>query len=263
MSNLTWTKNYDELGFNDDFMFGITMQDSELCREVIERLTEHSVGHLQDVHPQKEFRFTSDGKPIKLDIYTRDDRTVYDAEMQNLNRKSVKSLELPRRTRFYQSSIDMDHINRGNPFSTLPDSKILFICTFDPFGLGLPKYTFRECCNEESTLVLSDGTEKVFFNCCYTGKNISRELRNFYEYVKYGTVTDELTKRLNAAVCEARKNEEWRSRYMKERLILQDAKEEGREEGREEERKNTEKERKRAEAAEAKVKELEKLLAQK
>ena len=47
MSNLTWTKNYDELGFNDDFMFGITMQDSELCREVIERLTEHSVGHLQ------------------------------------------------------------------------------------------------------------------------------------------------------------------------------------------------------------------------
>ena len=46
---------------------------------------------------------------------------------------------------------------------------------------------------------------------------------------------------------------------MKERLILQDAKEEGREE----ERKNTEKERKRAEAAEAKVKELEKLLAQK
>lgn len=50
---------------------------------------------------------------------------------------------------------------------------------------------------------------------------------------------------------------------MKERLILQDAKEEGREEGREEERKNTEKERKRAEAAEAKVKELEKLLAQK
>lgn len=111
--------------------------------------------------------------------------------------------------------------------------------------------------------MLSDGTEKVFFNCCYTGKNISKELRNFYEYVKYGTVTDELTERLNAAVCEARKNEEWRSRYMKERLILQDAKEEGREEGREEERKNTEKEHKRAEAAEAKVKELEKLLAQK
>lgn len=49
--------------------------------------------------------------------------------------------------------------------------------------------------------------------------------------------------------------------YMKEMALFMDAKEEGREEGREEEKKNTEKERKRANAAEAKVKELEAKIA--
>ena len=49
---------------------------------------------------------------------------------------------------------------------------------------------------------------------------------------------------------------------MKEMVLLMDAKEEGREEGREEERQNTEIERQRADRAEARVKELEALLAE-
>ena len=48
---------------------------------------------------------------------------------------------------------------------------------------------------------------------------------------------------------------------MKEIAIIMDAKEEGREEGREEEHVNTERERQRADKAEARVKELETLLA--
>ncbi len=54
-----------------------------------------------------------------------------------------------------------------------------------------------------------------------------------------------------------------RSEYIKERQILMEEREEGREEGREEERANTERERSRAEAAECRVAELERLLAAK
>lgn len=55
----------------------------------------------------------------------------------------------------------------------------------------------------------------------------------------------------------ARKIEEWRSAYMKEMVLLMDA----REEGREEEKVNTEAERKRADKAERRVRELEAELA--
>ncbi len=43
-----------------------------------------------------------------------------------------------------------------------------------------------------------------------------------------------MTQKINDAVNKARKNEKWRSEFMKERIILQDARAEGREEGREE-----------------------------
>ena len=249
-------KQFEELEFRDDFMFDITMRDKELCRDVIERLTGQPVGELVDVQAQKEFRTTVDGKPIRLDIYTKDDATVYDAEMQNLNKKPIDSLALPKRTRFYQSSIDMDFISRGGYFKNLPESKIMFICTFDPFGKGMSKYTFRERCDENPEMTISDGAEKIFFNCCYENDDISEGLRSFYDYVEYGKASDDLTRRIETAVQEARKSEKWRSVYMKERALFQELKEEGREEGRAEERKNTEQERIRAEKAEAELREL-------
>lgn len=281
MTNITEMKAYEELEFRDDFMFGVTMEDKELCHDVIECLTGEPVGELSDVVTQKEVRFTSDGKPIRLDIYTKDENAVYDAEMQNLNKKSVKSLQLPRRSRFYQASIDIDYLNKNNRFSTLPDSKILFICTFDPFGEGLSEYTFRERCDECPDLLLSDGTEKHFYNCCYEGEDIGEDLRKLYEYINKGTISSGLTQRIDDAVRIARKNEVWRSAYMKERTIIMDAIEEERikaeeankraEEANkraEEDRKKTaeankraEEDRKRAEKAEARVKELEALLA--
>ena len=76
-------KRYEELTISDDFMFGKTMGDKVLCRDVLERLLEEKVGELEDVQPQREFRYTSGGKPVRLDMYTRDKKRMYDAEMQN------------------------------------------------------------------------------------------------------------------------------------------------------------------------------------
>ena len=258
-------KPYEELEFRDDFMFGKVMQDKELCREVLECLLQHPVGELEDPVPQREFRYTSDGKPIRLDIYTRDEDKVYDAEIQNLNNKSVSSLELPRRTRFYQASIDMDHLNKGGSYKTLPDSAIIFICTFDPFGKGLSKYTVRGICGEDREITVDDGAVRLFYNCCYKGNDIPEGLRQLYDYVETGKSSNDLTKRIDGAVEKARKIEEWRSNYMIESIRLMDARDEGREEGkkegREEERKNTEAALKRAEAAERRIIELEAQLA--
>ena len=99
-------KAFEELDYRDDFMFGCVMQDKDLCHDVLECLLQRPVGELNDIDPQKEFRYTTDGKPIRLDIYSRDENEVYDAEMQNLNNKSIETLELPKRSRFYQAMIE-------------------------------------------------------------------------------------------------------------------------------------------------------------
>ena len=101
-------KRYEELSIEDDFMFGKVMEDKELCRDVLQCLLEEPVEELEEVQTQREFRYTSKGKPIRLDVYTRDQKRIYDAEMQRLNHQTPENLELPRRSRFYQSTMDTD-----------------------------------------------------------------------------------------------------------------------------------------------------------
>ena len=62
--------------------------DKVLCQDVLEQLLEEKVGELEDVQPQREFRYTSAGKPVRLDMYTQDKKRMYDAEMQNLNHQA-------------------------------------------------------------------------------------------------------------------------------------------------------------------------------
>ncbi len=87
-------KSYEELKITDDFMFGKVMEDKNICKETLECLLGRPVGPLQEVQSQRQVVFTQDGKPIRLEVYTRDYAAVYDAEMQNLNNKTVESLEL-------------------------------------------------------------------------------------------------------------------------------------------------------------------------
>lgn len=224
-------KRYEELTIADDFMFGKVMEDKVLCRDALERLLEEKVGVLENIQTQREFRYVSAGKPVRLDVYARDQKRIYDAEMQNLNRQSVKKLELPRKSRFYQSSMDMDHLSRGNSYRELPEGKVLFLCTFDPFGFGYAKYTFQNLCMEDRKLYLEDGTEKIFYNCVSDAENIPENLKTLYDYIRTGKVGDDLTRRIDEAVNKARKNEAWRSEYMKELLHDDDVREEGRAEG--------------------------------
>ena len=225
-------KRYEKLTISDDFMFGKAMGDKVLCHDVLERMLEEQVGELKDVQAQREFRYTVDGKPVRLDMYARDRKRIYDAEMQNRNHHSVEKLELPKRSRFYQSTMDTDHLSRGKSYRELPEGKVLFLCTFDPFGLGYAKYSFENLCKEDRELCLKDGTEKIFYNCVCDPEKVPENLKELYDYIRDGKVGGELTRRMDEAVLRARENEEWRSEYMKELLHDDDVREEGREAGR-------------------------------
>jgi len=221
-------KCYEELQFTDDFMFGKVMEDKELCRDVLECLLDEPVGELRDVHTEKQLRYTADGKPIRLDVYTRDHKSVYDAEMQNLNHRRLEELELPKRSRFYQSMMDVDYLQKGGAYQSLPDGKVLIICTFDPFGKGKAKYVFENRCEDKPELSLRDGTAKIFYNCTCLSREMPEGLRAFYDFILTGASSSALTRRIASAVDRARRNEEWRSDYMKELLLRADARAEGR-----------------------------------
>ena len=86
-------------------------------------------------------------------------------------------------------------------------------------------------CKEDRELYLKDGTEKIFYNCAADPKKVPENLWELYEYIRSGKVGGDLSRRIDEAVRRARKNEEWRSEYMKELLHDDDVREEGRAEG--------------------------------
>ena len=121
-------------------------------------------------------------------------------------------------------------------YRELPEGKVLFICTFDPFGLGYVKYSFQNRCEENQELCLRDGTEKIFYNCVSNAEEVPEHLKELYDYIRTGRAESALTRKIEEAVGRARRNEEWRTQYMKELLHDDDVREEGRAEGRAEER---------------------------
>ena len=115
---------------------------------------------------------------------------------------------------------------------------MIFICDFDPFGLGRYQYTFKNVCLEEKGFVLRDGRTTVFLNTC--GKNrdeVSEKLVCFLEYIgsdlpgSTRDFQDGYVARLQAAVSQIKSSREMEARYMLLEEMLQDEREAGRAQG--------------------------------
>lgn len=155
-----------------DYVFGKIMEDKETCKRFIEQTLDIKIRDLVYLEKQKTLDPAIDVKGIRLDVYVEDDQnTVYNIEIQSANRGS-----LPKRSRYYQSVMDVESLNRGSVYQELQKSFVIFVCSFDPFGKKYMKYTFDNRCQEVSNLSFEDGTTKIFLNTKGKIYNVSKEL---------------------------------------------------------------------------------------
>lgn len=91
---------------------------------------------------------------------------------------TIPEEQLPKRTRYYAGMIDLNAIEKGADYSELPQSFVIFICTFDLFGKGHWRYTFENMCKEDNDILLGDSTTKIFFNTAGTKGSISEDTKN-------------------------------------------------------------------------------------
>ena len=200
-----------DLTIKNDFMFGSVMINPENCKEFLERALEIEIDRV-DVSREKSMVYHPDYKGIRLDVYAKDENnTCYNVEMQ-----MTKKPALGRRSRYYQSQMDMDILLSGREYAELPDSYVIFICDFDPFGERKYRYTFQMQCKESNQTPLEDGRRIVFLSTCGENEDeISKELLAFLKFVK-------------ADLKESREMEE---RFMTLEEMLKDERKEGLKEG--------------------------------
>ena len=203
---------WNKLTLRNNFMFRLVMEKQELCKKLIECILGIKIKSISYMEHEKSFEANLKSKGIRLDLFVIDeDGVAYDIEMQMDN--SYKEF-LGRRTRYYVSTMDNNALKKGERYSQLRKSYVIFICTFDPFGRGLAKYTFNAICNEDHSLVLDDGVTRVFINTEGDRHRISKELASLIGYISTGEVTDDYTKDLDEEVRSLR-NDDGRERdYM-------------------------------------------------
>ena len=257
------SKKYEELEFTDGFMFAKIMYDRpDLCQELLELILQRPIERIEFTAYERTIEIRPDARGIRLDVYMKDDeQNVYDIEMQ-----VQKKTDLPRRSRYYHSMIDLDLLEKGEDYSQLNDSYVIFICKEKPGeDYVLPVYTFRYQSDEAPGKYLEDGSWTVFVNAGCDDQGLSEEMRKFLSFVRTGKADEQaeagLAARLAEAVEKARANQKWRADYMTYEQEMKHQYFLGKEEGREEERINTEKERARADAAETRADAAEKEIA--
>lgn len=207
-------KNYEELTISDYFMFGKICSKPENRKLILDALLQIDFQE-KEATIEKHIQAFKDTKYVRLDLLTEDETgTIYDAEMQNEPTNNNAKKELPQRSRYYQSILDTGFFDSGKDYIYLPETYIIFICTYDPFGKGIPVYTFETKCLETDIPTYNEKSHKIIFNTTANLENLPTSLKNMLEYINTSVTTDRATEMLDIEVKKARLREEWKAEYM-------------------------------------------------
>lgn len=205
-------QRWEQLTIANDFVFCKTMLNADLCREVLEAILGVPIARVEYAGRQEQLDASPEGKSVRLDVYVRDEAgTVYNVEMQ-----STDTRELPPRSRYYHAMMALDQLQHGDPYRSLKESYVIFICGFDPFKLGRRVYYFENTCHDVPQLTLNDGTKTIFLATSVPrgqGEEGDR-LNELLDYVASGTVSGSLSARLAQEVAQVLDNQKWRMEFM-------------------------------------------------
>ena len=227
-------KTLQDLTIKDNFLFGAVMSVEENCKGFLEMVLGFSIAQVV-VSKEKSIVYHPEYKGVRLDIYAEDENhTHYNVEMQ-----VKKKTALGKRSRYYHSQMVMEALASGEDYETMPDTFVIFVCDFDPFGEHLYCYTFGNECRENKNVKLDDGSYTIFLST--RGENEEEVPAELVRFLKFVTADleeseedfqDELVKQFQETIHNIKTDREMGERYMIFEEMLREEKQEGRLEGR-------------------------------
>ena len=213
---MTETK-FEDLKISNDFMFKEVMKSNkELCKRLVGSIMQQEIEDIVYIDTEKTMQPYYDSRGIRLDVILADENhTRYNLEMQARNVISKAGVALlPKRTRYYQSVIDMDMLKKGQDFDQLNPLVLIFICTFDFYKEGRYVYTFKSRCLENLELELANDVTVKLVNAKGNQGQINDLLKNFLQYVMTNKPVDDFTKDVERQVWAVKNDKKAREEYM-------------------------------------------------
>lgn len=213
-------KELKDLTLMDRFLFAEAADDTEFMEILLSIIFGTEIHLLHPPQTEKEARSVFSQKQIRLDVWAMDeDDVIYDTEPQQKDTRN-----LPKRSRYYQGLVDSKLLRPGETrYNGLNDVYMLIIASFDLFGKGLYRYTFRMTCEEVPGLKLEDGATRIFFNTKgMDPQGVPSELVDLLHYFEHTTAevaersSSPRIRRLQEKVEAIKSSEEMGVKYMRE-----------------------------------------------
>ena len=208
---------FEDLQISNDFMFKEVMKSNKgLCKRLVGSIMQQDIEDIIYIDTEKTLQPYYDSRGIRLDVILADDNhTRYKLEMQAMNVISKAGVALlPKRTRYYQSVIDMDMLKQGENFDQLNPLVLIFICTFDFYKEGRYVYTFKSRCLENLELELANDVTVKLVNAKGKHGQVNTLLKNFLRYVMTNEPVDDFTEDVERQVWAVKNDKKAREEYM-------------------------------------------------
>ena len=197
------------LEFKDAPMFGRVMRNEELCKQVLEVILNIEIDHIEYLNTEQEVSAYNDAKGVRLDVYLKSSDKVFDIEMQTTDTPYGK------RMRYYQAAIDSTLLNKGEDYTKLVESYIIFISTQDPFGKDIPLYTIERRCMETDIVDNFDDSHWLILNAKAWDKDTDKARSELLQYIQSSKVGDSsLIQAISHEVDRNNSDSEWRQSVM-------------------------------------------------
>ena len=208
---LTSAQKWERATLADNFIFCKVMTaNPDLCKEVLEKMLGMEIDRIEQPRADHSLKSDYGLNGIRFDVYVKDGTgRCLDVEVQTANRR-----DLARRARGYLGLMDVDSSPCDVDYDDLKDSYVIFLCLDDPFGRGLPVYTFETVCVGDKSISLGDGTHRIFYNAAKHAVMPNETLKSFFCFLAGAADGSALSDRLATMVEYAKSNAQWKLQFM-------------------------------------------------
>ena len=176
MDALEKKKIIASLTLMDDLFMQVVLEEQACTEYILQTILDKSSLKLKEQRLQKRLP-NLHGRALVLDCLCTDEKgLLYNIEVQNSSAGAI-----PKRARYHAALMDTHTLKKGEKFSKLPESYVIFITDKDVLGEGEQLYRIVRVIRKSGSL-FRDGSHILYFNTARQDDNALGKLaRDFKE----------------------------------------------------------------------------------
>lgn len=193
MNALEKKKIIASLTLMDDLFMQVVLEEQACTEYILQTILDKSSLKLKEQRLQKRLP-NLHGRALVLDCLCTDEKgLVYNIEVQNSSAGAT-----PKRARYHAALMDTHTLKKGEKFSKLPESYVIFITDKDVLGEGEQLYQIERVIRKSGSL-FRDGSHIFYFNTARQDDNALGKLaKDFKEANPKEIQSDVLSRRVSS-----------------------------------------------------------------